>query len=330
MARFNNVDAPIGNIEDLTCNRVYADRVSANDYVGLPIASLIQHGIVKIDGTSIVINEEGIISARLIFDNESMESHIANMDIHMLPEDRNNLAILGAHISSSTLHFTFKEKESVLNDLSAAKTHISSPHFNEEEVNYLRTHVNESWMHFDDPTQKSDVLAFIKNLMIAGINTPNKFVITDASGNTTLSSVSSDILNYLPDLQIPLVDYLAEYFQEKGSAGNRVDLNDVYSHMQNTEVHMSYEEKKFIYDELEFLKAENEEGLLATKDDLLGLASNEHTHESIEITHNGRNLYAVLTEVISGINTIKGDIASIRSDIDAINQKINQYHPILV
>lgn len=326
MARFNNVDAPIGNIEELTCNRVYTDRVSSNDYVGLPIASLMKHGVVKIDGTSITIDENGVISARLVFDNESMESHIANNDIHMLQEDRNNLIMLGTHMSSSTLHFTFQEKQSVLNDLKAAKDHATSPHLSQGEASYLKTHVADSWLHFDDLGQKQEVLGFIRNFPIANLNSPNKFLITDNAGRVVLSSASSNLLNFLPDLQVPLLDYLSEHFQEKGTSGNSgntVDLDDVYGHIENTDVHITSDEKQSIYDEIEALKLDKSDEVFAKKEDLVGLARDEHLHTSLDVKHNDRYLYAILTEITNDIQAIKGDVQAIKEDMRSIRNGID-------
>lgn len=360
MANLNHVKSPTGDIQQITSDNIITESISSKNYNNLPISSMYKYGIVKVDGISIIVNDDGVISSNTDFDSEVIKNHIEDVNFHVDNDDRNNLAVLQYHLASSSIHFSFKEKEEMQNDINKAKEHITSPHLTLEESNYLKTHVVENWMHFDNNIQKSNVIDFIDNFPLKNLDTPNRFIVTDATGKVKLSKLSSSILDFMPDIQVPLVDYLGDYFETKGSS-QEVDLSDVNSHIQDTEIHMTLEEKQNINNEIELLKLSKGEELFALKEDLIGFAADEHSHTSLDLRHGERTLYAILTEMASNIeklqldasyartdisdikkdivsikeslNTINldttninFDISNIKTDIEAINQKIDSYH----
>lgn len=244
MGKFKNISA-----ESIITEQGIFGEINAKRYNGLPTANEFNFGVVKLDGTSIKLNEDGTISAQLRFEDKNMNEHIANTLIHISEKDRENLETLGFHINNKNIHLTSKEQQ-IIKDVSL---HMKQPHLTEENIDNINSHLNNSNLHFDSIEQKENFIDAMNKTVSKKQEKSFKILITDINKNVVLSEVDSTVLEHLAGIKEPIQDVLERYAEKGHTHDNILTREELTNHTGNNEVHFTGSEKQEIKDSIDNL-----------------------------------------------------------------------------
>lgn len=299
MSNFRRVNAI-----DLTTDRAVINEVIAREYKGLPECTESKAGIVKVDGITIAINSNGQITAKTE-NYEELFKHTQNQQIHLNPEDTDNLNALRTHLKSVSSHFINGEKELWLDDLERFGVHCDKKHLTDKEVETISNHVKDKDIHFDNKNQKKMVVDLLEEAMKISQGIPDRILVTDSKGRVSVSTISSQILGCISDINTGTFSYFDDRYASLNHTHS--EISSIGSHISNSDIHFKENEKKEMYREIEDLKdkLDKEKEIYVTFDDIENKASVEHNHDTETIFHKNEPLYDIINQLVNDVESLK-------------------------
>lgn len=299
MSNFKSVNAI-----DLAADRAVMNEIIGKTYKGLPKCSENEAGVVKVDGATIMVNDKGQLTIK-VENYEKLFNHIKNAQIHLSPEDTDNLNSLRKHLKGTSAHFLTGEKDIWIDILDEAEKHYNSKHLTKEEVKETAIHINDESKHFDNEQQKNKVVNLLEEAMMISQGIPDRILVTDSKGNVSVSTISSQILGCISEINSGTFSYFDDRYAHKVHAHDEFDKFG--GHIEDKNVHFTSGEKESIITDIADLKdyMKNESDIYATHDDLRGKADEDHNHDSDTLYYKNTPLDTILSQILDDINTLK-------------------------
>lgn len=260
----NLKDSKITNLEVI--ENLKAKILNADIYNNLPLASHNEAGTVKIDEETIIMDEEGKIKvAQTSKENETLQNHVLNTNIHLNSTDRINIDKVNEHVGNTTnqhltetqiklldtlnnhilnngldgnLHLTPQEKNQLLQALDTLATHLQG-HVSKEIVENMNYHITNGDIHTTTEEKAS-------NFKKDGYEIDKVFK-TDDTGKIVYADCSGVELSYLSGLDKNIM----QKFEDVDPVNHNHDtLYAPITHVTDTMLHFTLGEKEEMQEQI--------------------------------------------------------------------------------
>ena len=299
MSNFKSVNAI-----DLVADKAFMNELKAQQYKGLPRCSENEAGVVKVDGITIIVNSKGQLTTKTE-NYGKLLNHIKNNQIHLNPDDTDNLNALRRHLKDSSTHFINGEKSLWLDILDKSELHYKQNHLTKEEVEDTSKHIKNNDKHFDNKEQKKEVLGLLEEALRVSQGIPDRILVTDSKGNVSVSTISSHILGCISDINSGTFSYFDDRYASLSHT--HPEISNFGSHIMDNNVHFKKDEKeKFLRDLADINEhLEKEKETYVTFDDIKEKANAEHNQDAATIFFENKQLDEVLRQVLKDIEALK-------------------------